>query len=138
MCSSDLLRNKTTHAKKHALFLKKKTSKTFETDRKNRTLQKHPYDSPLSHTSRLPGCSHHFLSGAQHSHLAEAHMEGRALQGAIGLVHHDDVDAAGQGGGVQAPVQLLHLHKHLTRQLTHIVHGLTGLKENREGESRRY
>jgi len=70
---------------------------------------------------------HHFLAGAQHAHLAKAHVEGRAAQGAVGLAHHDDVDAPGQGGRVQPPVQLLHLHEHLPGQLPHVVHGLTCL-----------
>lgn len=85
-------------------------------------------DPPTAHS--LPVSSHHFLTGAQHAHLAEANVEGRALQGAVGLTHHDDIDAARQGGRVQAPVQLLHLHKHLACQLAHVVHGL----RLREGE----
>lgn len=68
--------------------------------------------------------SHHFLAGPQHTHLPKADVEGGALQGAIGLPHHDDVDASGQGRRVESPVQLLDLHEHLACQLTHIVHGL--------------
>lgn len=67
---------------------------------------------------------YHFLARPKHSHLAETDVEGGALKGAVGLLHHNDVDAPRQGGGVKAPVQLLDLHKHLTRQLAHIVHGL--------------
>lgn len=54
-------------------------------------------------------------------------MEGRALQRAIGLPHHDNVDAAGEGCGVEASVQLFDLDEHLACQLSHVVHGLTGL-----------
>lgn len=56
-------------------------------------------------------------------------MEWRALQGAIGLSHNNDVDAAREGGGIEASVQLFDLDKNLARQLTHKVHGLTGLGE---------
>lgn len=51
-------------------------------------------------------------------------MEGGALQRAVGLPHHDDVYTSREGRGVESPVQLLDLHKHLAGQLTHIVHGL--------------
>lgn len=68
--------------------------------------------------------AHHFLSGPQDTHLPEADVEWGALQGAIGLADHDDVDTSRQRRRVQAPVKLLDLHEHLTRQLTHIVHGL--------------
>lgn len=72
---------------------------------------------------------HHFLSGTQDAHLAEADVERRALQRSIGLPHHDDVNAAGKGGGVEAPVELLDLDEHLACQLAHVVHGLAGLLE---------
>lgn len=68
--------------------------------------------------------SHHFLTRPQHTHLAEADVEGGALQGAIGLPHHNDVYTSRQGCRVESSVQLLDLHKHLAGQLTHIVHGL--------------
>lgn len=67
---------------------------------------------------------YHFLTWLEHTHLAEADMEGGALKGAIGPLHNNDVNAPRQGRRVKAPVQLLDLHKHLTRQLTHIVHVL--------------
>lgn len=70
---------------------------------------------------------HHFLSGPQDPQLAKAHVERGALQGAIGLSHHNDIDAAGEGGGIEASVQLFDLDKHLACQLAHEVHGLTGL-----------
>lgn len=59
-------------------------------------------------------------------------MERRALQGAIRLSHHDDVNAARKGGRVEAAIQLLHLDEHLTGQLAHVVHGLTGLVGTKE------
>lgn len=59
-------------------------------------------------------------------------MERRALQGAIGLSDHDDVDAAGKGGGVKAPIELLDLDEHLPGQLPHVVHGLTGLERQKD------
>ena len=71
---------------------------------------------------------YHFLQGPEDAHLAEANVEGRALQRAIGLFHDNDVNAAGKGGGIEAPVQLLDLDEHLARQLSHEVHGLTGLR----------
>lgn len=61
-------------------------------------------------------------------------MERRALQGAIGLSDHDDVDAAGQGGGVKAPIELFDLDEHLPGQLPHVVHGLTGLDRKTDCE----
>ena len=75
--------------------------------------------------------THHFLLGAQHSQLAEAHMEGGALVGAVPLPHHHHVDAARQRGLVDALVQLLHRHKHLARQLTHVVHSVRLAKEGK-------
>lgn len=77
---------------------------------------------------------HHFLSGPEDAHLAEANVERRALQGSIGLSHYDDVDAARQGGGIEASVQLFDLDKHLACQLAHVVHGLTGLVEVKGSE----
>lgn len=76
--------------------------------------------------------SYHFLSRPEDTHLAKADMERRTLQGAIRLSHHDDVDAARKGSRVEAAIQLLHLDKHLTGQLTHVVHGLTGLVSKKE------
>ena len=86
----------------------------------------------LSIATTQGGRPYHFLSGPEDSHLAEANVERRALQGSIGLPHHDDVDAAGQGGGIEASVQLFDLDEHLARQLAHVVHGLTGLVEGRD------
>lgn len=54
-------------------------------------------------------------------------MERRALQRAIGLFHHDDVDAAGEGGWVESSVELFDLDEHLACQLADVVHGLAGL-----------
>ena len=79
---------------------------------------------------------YHFLSGAEDTHFAKADVEGRALQGAIGLSHYNDVNAAGKGGRIEAPVELFDLDEHLACQLAHVVHGLTGLLEGkmREGQ----
>lgn len=68
--------------------------------------------------------TYNFLSGAQNTKFSKAHVEGRALEGAIGLPHHDDVDATRQRGLVDPLVQLLHRHQHLARQLPHVVHGV--------------
>lgn len=54
------------------------------------------------------------------------------MQRAVGLLHHDDVDAARQGGGIEASVQLFDLDEHLPGQLAHVVHGLTGLRDGAE------
>lgn len=72
---------------------------------------------------------YHFLSGPEDPHLAKANVEGWALQGAIGLSHYNDVNAAREGGRIEASVQLFDLDKHLACQLAHVVHGLTGLGE---------
>ena len=72
---------------------------------------------------------HHFLSGPEDTHLAEAYVERRALQGSIRLSHYNDVNAAREGGGIEASVQLFDLDEHLARQLAHVVHGLAGLVE---------
>lgn len=77
---------------------------------------------------------YHFLSGPEDAHFAEANVERRALQGAIRLSHHDDVDAAGKGGGIEASVQLFDLDEHLACQLAHVVHGLAGLVERKGGK----
>lgn len=69
--------------------------------------------------------AYHFLPRAQHSHLAKTDVKRRALQSAVRLTHHNDINTAREGGRVQASVQLLHLHENLTGQLTHVVHGLT-------------
>lgn len=61
-------------------------------------------------------------------------MEGGALKGAIRLLHHNDVYTPRQSRRVEASVQLLDLHKHLTCQLTHIVHGLE-LERHRKGSN---
>lgn len=75
--------------------------------------------------------ANNFLLGAQHAQLAEAHVEGRALEGSIGLLHHDHVDSPREGGRVESAVQLLHRHKHRLRQLAHDIHGL-GLRAKKE------
>lgn len=109
---------------------RKKRSKTEETCSKA---------SILTH---LKGCisawlrcffksPHHFLPGAEDAHLAEANVERRALQRAIGLFHHNDVDAAGEGGRVESSVELFDLDEHLACQLAHVVHGLAGLLEEK-------
>lgn len=74
--------------------------------------------------------AHDLLLGAQHAQLAEAHVEGGALEGSIGLLHHDHVDAPREGCRVESAVQLLHRHKHRLRQLAHDIHGL-GLTETK-------
>lgn len=58
---------------------------------------------------------YHFLSGPEDTHLAEADVERRALQGPIRLPHHNDINAARKGGRVESSVQLLDLDKHLAR-----------------------
>lgn len=78
--------------------------------------------------------TNNFLLGAQHAQLAEAHVEGRALEGSIGLLHHNHVDSPCESGRVESAVQLLHRHKHRLRQLAHDIHGL-GLQTTR-GEVR--
>lgn len=75
--------------------------------------------------------THHLLLGPQDPQLPEAHVEGRALVGAILLSHNHHVDAAGQRGLVDALVELLHRDDHLPRQLPHIIHGLR-LKETEQ------
>lgn len=75
--------------------------------------------------------SYNFLLGAKHAQLAEAHVEGRALEGSIGLLHHDHVDSPCESGGVESSVQLLHRHEHRLRQLAHDIHGL-GLRATKE------
>lgn len=70
-----------------------------------------------------------FLSGSEDAHLAEANMKRRALQGAIRLPDYNYVNAAWEGGGIEASIQLFDLDKDLARQLAHVVHGLTGLLE---------
>lgn len=74
---------------------------------------------------------YHFFSRPEDAHLAKANMERRALQRAVGLPHYNDVNTAGQGGRVEASVQLLDLDKHLACQLAHVVHGLTCLVEQK-------
>lgn len=69
--------------------------------------------------------SYHFLSGAQDPHLPKADVERGTLQAPVGLADDDDVDTPGQGGRVQALVELLHGHKHLARQLPDVIHGLS-------------
>lgn len=68
--------------------------------------------------------TYHFLFGAQHAQLAEAHVEWRALVGAISLADDHDVYAARQRGLVDAFVQFLDGDQHLTCQLAHVVHGV--------------
>ncbi|TNN78779.1 hypothetical protein EYF80_010949 [Liparis tanakae] len=63
-----------------------------------------------------------FLSdGATHRYaqLAKAHMERRALVGAVSLADHHHIDAAGQGGLIDAFIQFFDGHQHLTCQLAH-------------------
>ena len=90
----------------------------------------------VCHITWSPLTTHHFLLGAQHPQLAEAHVEGGALVGAVALLHHHHIDAAGQRGLVDALVQLLDRHQHLARQLAHVVHGV-GLHRAQWGEGRR-
>lgn len=75
--------------------------------------------------------TNNFLLGAQHAQLAEAQVEGRALEGSIRLLHHDHVDSPRQSGRVESAVQLLHRHKHRLRQLAYDIHGL-GLRATKE------
>lgn len=56
--------------------------------------------------------THNFLFGAEHAELPKADVERGTLERPIRLPHHDDVDPSGEGGGVQAAVQLLHRDKH--------------------------
>lgn len=72
----------------------------------------------------LTSRTYNFFSWAQNAQFSKAHVEGRALEGAIGLSYYDDVDAARQRGLVDPLVQLLHRHQHLARQLPHVVHGV--------------
>lgn len=83
-------------------------------------------------TSYLHCSTHHFLFGAQHTQFAEAHMERGALVGAILLADHHYIDAAWERGLVNALIQLLHGHQHLTCQLPHIIHGARLKKRNRK------
>lgn len=77
--------------------------------------------------------TYHLLLGAQHTQLPEAHMERGALEGVIGLPHHDHIDAARQGGRVQPLVQLLHGDEDGLSKLPHVVHclELQGRERNR-------
>lgn len=69
--------------------------------------------------------TYHFLFGAQHAQLPEAHVEWRALVGAISLADDHNVDAARERGLVDAFVQFLDGDQHLTCQLAHVVHGVS-------------
>lgn len=60
----------------------------------------------------------------QHPQLPKAHVEGRALVGAISLANDHHVDAARQRGLVDAFVQFFDGYQHLTSQLAHVVHGV--------------
>ena len=82
-------------------------------------------------TTGSPSSSSVFPTQPQDPQLPEAHVEGRALVGAIQLSHNHHVDAAGQRGLVDALVELLHCDDHLPRQLPHIIHGLR-LKETEQ------
>lgn len=97
----------------------------------------------VSHASRAPvitcapAITHHFLFGAQHSQFPKAHMKRRTLVGPVLLPYDHHVDAARQRGLVDALIQLLHRHQHLTCQLSHIVHGVYLLRDMREGEKKK-
>lgn len=67
--------------------------------------------------------TYHFLFGAQHAQLPKAHVEWRALVGAISLANNHYIDAARQCGLVDAFVQFFDGYQHLTSQLAHVVHG---------------
>lgn len=68
--------------------------------------------------------TYHFLFGAQHTQLPKAHVERRALVGAISLANDHHIDAARQRSLVYAFVQFFDGYQHLTSQLAHIVHGV--------------
>lgn len=76
--------------------------------------------------------TYHFFFGAQHTQLAEAHMEWRALVSAVSLADNHNIDASRQRGLINALVQFFNGYQHLTCQLAHVVHGvrLVGEKTN--------
>lgn len=67
--------------------------------------------------------TYHLLPRPQDAQLAKAHVEGRASEGAVRLLHHQDVNATAQRGRVQASVYVLHRPQHCPCQLPHVVHG---------------
>lgn len=75
--------------------------------------------------------TYHFLFWAQYTQLAKAHMEWRALVGAISLADNHNINAARQRGLINALVQFFDGDQHLTCQLAYVVHGvrLEGGKE---------
>ncbi len=78
--------------------------------------------------------THHFLFGAQHTQFSEAHMERGALVGAVLLLDHHYIDATWKRGLVNALIQLLHGHQHLTGQLPHVIHAVR-LKRGTESKT---
>lgn len=66
--------------------------------------------------------THHFEPGAQHAELAEAHVEGRAREAAVGLLHHHHVDGARQ----RRPIDLVVKLPEVRDELPYIVHRIHG------------
>lgn len=60
-------------------------------------------------------------------------MEGGALKGAVSLTNDHDIDAAWQRRLIYALVQFFDSHQDLTRQLSHVVHGVC-LQAQKKGD----
>lgn len=67
--------------------------------------------------------TYHLLPAAQHSQLPEADVEGRALELAILLLHHDNIDGSRQGGRIDVVVEVTEVAED-TRQAVHLWSGL--------------
>ena len=77
-----------------------------------------PSSHNLSHI--LSAATHDFLFGLEDAHLAEADVEGRGEEGAVLLLHHDDVDGARQRRRVDLAVPLRDRLDQRVRYETHL------------------